>query len=59
MLKKGVSYIILGMLSFTLQPVITEAKSECQLNGKKVKVEGYISKKFRKQRKKIIKEFIA
>lgn len=59
MLKRGVSYIILGMLSFTLQPVITEAKTECQLNEKKVKVEGYISKKFRKQRKKIIKEFIA
>ena len=46
------------MFLFTLQPLATEAKTECQLmQKKKVKVEGYISKKFQKERKKIAKEF--
>ncbi len=34
------------------------AKEKCQpLNKKRIKIEGYISKKFRKKRKEIIKEF--
>jgi len=59
MLKRVIFYVVLCLLFFTLQPEFTEGKTACQLVGKKVKVEGYISKKFRKQRKKIIKEFIA
>ncbi len=59
MLKRIIFYVVLCLLFFTLQPEFTEAKTTCQLVGKKVKVEGYISKKFRKERKKIIKEFIA
>ena len=36
-----------------------QAKETCQpLDKKKIKIEGYISKKFRKQRKAVIKEFI-
>ena len=59
MLKSVIFYVVLCLLFFTLQTEFTEAKTACQLVEKKVKVEGYVSKKFRKQRKKIIKEFIA
>ena len=35
-----------------------QAQEKCQpLDKKRIKIEGYISKKFRKQRKAIIKEF--
>jgi hypothetical protein len=52
-------YMVLGTLSFALEPMPTEAETECpSLEKKKIKVEGYISKKFKKERKKIAKEFI-
>ena len=42
----------------TLYASEAEAEAECQpVAKKKVKVEGFISKKFRKEQKKIIKEF--
>ena len=58
MFQKMVIYTVLGMFLFALQPDVAKAKVECQLvEKKKVKVEGFISKKFRKERKKIAKEF--
>ena len=58
MFQKMVIYTVLGMFLFTLPPDVAKAKVECQLvEKKKVKVEGFISKKFRKERKKIAKEF--
>lgn len=58
MFKKIIFYIVFGIFSLTLKPLVTEANTECQsLDKKKIKVEGYISKKFRKERKKIIREF--
>ena len=42
-----------------LSPVGAEEKAPCEpVEKKKVKVEGYISKNFRKDKKKIIKEFM-
>ena len=59
MLKRVIFYMGLGILAFFLKPMVTQAETECQtVKKKKVKVEGYISKKFRKERKKIAKEFI-
>ena len=50
--------MVFGVSSFILGPVAIQAETECQLvEKKKIKVEGYISKKFRKERKKITKEF--
>ena len=50
--------VLLGVFLFTFQADVTEAEIECQLvEKKKVKVEGFISKKFKKERKKISKEF--
>jgi len=58
MLKRVIFYIALGIFSFFFEPGVSEAKSKCQLvEKKKVKVEGFISKKFRKDKKKIAKEF--
>ena len=46
--------IILGLFSISL----AQAKEKCEsLDKKQIKIEGYISKKFRKQRKTIFKEF--
>ena len=48
------TFIILGL--FAISPV--QAQEKCEpLDKKKIKIEGYISKKFRKQRKTIFKEF--
>ena len=59
MFKKIIFYVGLGILAFFFKPMVTQAETECQtVKKKKVKVEGYISKKFRKERKKIAKEFI-
>jgi len=59
MFKRVIFYIGLGILAFFLKPMVTQAETECQtVKKKKVKVEGYISKKLRKERKKIAKEFI-
>ena len=58
MVKRMIFCVVLGVSSFILEPVATQAETECQLvEKKKIKVEGYISKKFRKERKKITKEF--
>ena len=51
-------FMVLGMFSFVFEPMLVYAATECQkVQKKKVKVEGYISKKFRKDKKKIAKEF--
>ena len=58
MFERIIFYMVLGVFSFALEPLAIEAKTECQLlEKKKIKVEGYIAKKFRKERKKIAKEF--
>ena len=58
MVKMMIFCMVLGVSSFILEPVATQAETECQpVEKKKIKVEGYISKKFRKERKKIAKEF--
>jgi len=58
MFKNVIIYMVLGILSFILEPMVTYAETKCQIvKKKKVKVEGYISKKFRKDKKKIAKEF--
>lgn len=58
MFQKVTILAILWVFLFTFQVSAAEAKAECQpVEKKKVKVEGFISKKFRKDRKKIAKEF--
>ena len=58
MVKRMIFCMVFGVSLFGLEPVATQAETECQLvEKKKIKVEGYISKKFRKERKKITKEF--
>ena len=58
MFKSLIFYVFLGVLSFPLASIALEAETECQpVEKKKIKVEGFISKKFRKERKKIAKEF--
>ncbi|MDP7556637.1 MAG: hypothetical protein QF687_01990 [Nitrospinaceae bacterium] len=58
MFQRILSLVVLGMFLFTLPASAEEKKAECQpVEIKNVKVEGFISKKFRKQRKKIKKEF--
>ena len=58
MFQKVTILVIFGVFLFTFQVSAAEAKAECQpVEKKKVKVEGFISKKFRKDRKKIAKEF--
>ena len=50
--------MVFWIFLFALQTSMAEAEAECQpVEVKKVKVEGFISKKFRKDRKKIAKEF--
>ena len=58
MFQKVTILAILWVFLFTFQVSAAEAKAECQpVEKKKVKVEGFISKEFRKDRKKIAKEF--
>ena len=58
MVKRMLFCIVFGVSSFVLEPVATQAETECQpVEKKKIKVEGYISKKFRKERKNIVREF--
>ena len=58
MFQRVMVCVLLGVFLFTFQADVTEAEIECQLvEKKKVKVEGFISKKFKKERKKISKEF--
>ena len=58
MFKRITIYTVLSVFPFILQLDTPEAQVECQLvEKKKVKVEGFISKKFRKEQKKIAKEF--
>lgn len=50
--------MIFWVFLLTLHASAAETEAECQpLEKKKVKVEGFISKKFRKERKKIAEEF--
>ncbi|MBT5969147.1 MAG: hypothetical protein HN646_02325 [Nitrospina sp.] len=59
MFANVIFYMVLGTFSFALEPMVTQAETKCpSLETKKIKVEGYISKKFKKDRKKIAKEFI-
>jgi hypothetical protein len=59
MFKSVIFYMVLAIFSFVLEPIATQAETECpSLEKKKIKVEGYISKKFKKDRKKIAREFI-
>ena len=52
MFQRILSLVVLGMFLFTLPASAEEKKAECQpVEIKNVKVEGFISKKFRKQRK--------
>ena len=63
--KKLVSYKYLARCIVTVLTVCflflsgsAQAQEKCQsLDKKRIKIEGYISKKFRKQRKAVIKEF--
>ena len=58
MFKSLIFFVVLGVFSFPLASTTLEAETECQpVEKKKIKVEGFISKKFRKERKKIAKEF--
>ena len=58
MFQKIIIFVVLGMFLSTLRVSLAEAEVECEpIEQKKIKVEGFISKKFRKERKKIIKEF--
>ena len=58
MIKRMIFCMVFWVSLFGLEPVATQAETECQLvEKKKIKVEGYISKKFRKERKRITKEF--
>ena len=58
MLYKITNLMVFWIFLFALQTSMAEAEAECQpVEVKKVKVEGFISKKFRKDRKKIAKEF--
>ena len=58
MFKSLIIYVVLGVFLFVLKPMATQAETACQIvEKKKIKVEGYISKKFRKERRKIAKEF--
>jgi len=58
MFQRVTIFAVFGIFLSILQADATEAEAECQrLENKKVKVEGFISKKFRKERKKIAKEF--
>ncbi len=52
-------WMVLGLVLCLVQPVgADEGKEPCKpVEEKKVKVEGYISKKFKKDKRKIIKEF--
>ena len=50
--------MVLGVFLFVPKPMATQAETACQIvEKKKIKVEGYISKKFRKERREIAKEF--
>ena len=58
MFKSLIIYVVLGVFLFVLKPMATQAETACQIVEKKqITVEGYISKKFRKERRKIAKEF--
>ena len=58
MFWRVIIFIVFWVFLFTLQAGAGEAEVKCQLvEKKKVKVEGFISKKFRKERKKIAEEF--
>ena len=58
MFQRILCLVVLGMFLFTLPAGAAEEKAKCQsVEKKNVKVEGFISKKFRKERKKIKKEF--
>ena len=58
MFQRVTILVIFWVFLFNIQASVVEAGAECQLvEKKKVKVEGFISKKFRKDRKKIAKEF--
>ena len=58
MFQRAIILLIFWVFLFNIQTSAVEAKAECQpVEKKKVKVEGFISKQFRKDRKKIAKEF--
>jgi hypothetical protein len=58
MFQSVIIYVFLGVFSIILKPVATQAETTCQtLEKKKIKVEGYFSKKFRKEKREIAKEF--
>ena len=58
MFKSLIIYVVLGVFLFVLKPMATQAETACQIvEKKKIKVEGYISKEFRKDKRKIAKEF--
>ena len=58
MLHKVTNLVVFWIFLFAFQTSMAEAEAKCQpVEVKKVKVEGFISKKFRKDRKKIAKEF--
>ena len=58
MFRRTTALIIFCVFIFYFQTSVVAAKVECKsVEEKKVKVEGFISKKFKKARKKIAKEF--
>ena len=58
MFQRTTALIIFCVFIFYFQTSVVAAKVECKsVEEKKVKVEGFISKKFKKARKKIAKEF--
>lgn len=58
MLRRIIILVVFGVFLFTPQAGVAETEDDCQLiKKKKVKVEGFISKKFRKEWKKIAEEF--
>ena len=58
MFQRVVIFSVFWFFVLTFHPAVAEEEVECQpVEGKKIKVEGFISKKFKKERKKIAKEF--
>ena len=58
MFQSVIIYFFLGVFLIILKPVTIQAETSCQtLDKKKIKVEGYFSKKFRKEKREIAKEF--
>ena len=58
MLPRAIFFSFFWAFIVAFQASVVGAENECQpVKIKKIKVEGFLSKKFRKESKKIIKEF--